>query len=101
MLTRVPTPLISAAAKAAPEMARLREAARQTEALFLKDLLKSMRQSMGLSGAGAFGGKQFEEIVDQAFADHLSKATDLGIRRMMTESLGRRILAQAAEEARR
>lgn len=89
--------VIEAAIQAAPRFRQLRESTRQVEAMFLKDLMATMRKSMGVSAAKGLGGAQYESLFDQAVADELSKSTNLGISQVMLRKMGPRVLGEELE----
>ncbi|MCW5941770.1 MAG: rod-binding protein [Fimbriimonadaceae bacterium] len=93
----VPTHVLEAAAQAAPRYLKLKESARQVEAMFLKDLMTTMRKSMGVSVSKGLGGAQYESLFDQAVADELSKSTNLGISQVMLRKMGPRVLGEELE----
>jgi peptidoglycan hydrolase FlgJ len=84
-----------AAGKQTPEATR--ETARQFEALFVQNMLKSMREASG--GDGLFDNEQsdfYREIYDRQLALEMVKGRGLGIADMLVKSLGG---APAAESA--
>lgn len=89
--------LIEAAVRAAPRYRQLKESTRQVEAMFLKDLMATMRKSMGVSVSKGLGGAQYESLFDQAVADELSKSTNLGISQVMLRKMGPRVLGEELE----
>ncbi len=72
--------------------ARLRKAAGDFEALFVYELLKTMRTSFASSKSEepGFGKDIFMSIADQALAEKMSESGDLGITRLLVEALDTR-----------
>lgn len=87
---------ISAAQKAAPEMARLRKAASGVEGMFLKDLLGTMRKSTPHLAIGKeFGGEMFRDMLDQTLAETAGSTGAVGIASLLEKSFGKTVFAQA------
>lgn len=102
MRTVAPIHLDPAAAKAAGERLRLKQAAEAFEALMLQSLLKSMSEAQleeGFFGGGP-GASTYQGIFEEQFAEELSLGSPLGIARMLEEQwTGKPDAARAAREA--
>ena len=82
-----------------PQMAQLKEetgpspqqAGEQLEAFFLRHMLAEMRSSSsdGMF-SGGYGGKMFQEMLDEAMADEMSASGGLGIADLITAELAGR-----------
>ncbi len=100
MKVTIPTHLASTAVEAAPRLNKLKESAREVEALFLKDLMSSMRKAMGVRLGGGLGASQYEDLFDRAVANQLSRSTDLGVAKTLVKSLGRQIVGESITKGR-
>lgn len=96
----IPTAFTNAAAavaKSEPELDKLKQAAEGFEAIFLKNMLKTMR---GPKQDAAFGGDSagmstYRDMMDDALADSSAKGGQLGIAKTLFESGGTLVLRQA------
>jgi flagellar protein FlgJ len=86
----------AAASASSPEMAKLKKAAHAFEAVFLRQMIGSMR-SAGL-GDGIFDSEatqQFQEMSDAKTADVMAEKGALGIADMLVKQYGARLAATA------
>ena len=85
---------------ASPELAKLKKAAQAFEAVFLRQMIGSMR-SAGL-GDGIFDSsatQQFQQMSDAATADAMASKGALHIADMLVKQYGARLSATAAPAA--
>ena len=90
----------AAPSAASPETAKLKKAAQAFEAVFLRQMIGSMR-SAGL-GDGIFDSnatQQFQEMSDAATADAMASKGTLHIADMLVKQYGARLSATAAPAA--
>jgi len=89
----------AAAAKAAtPEADKLKEAAKQFEAVFLRQIIKSMRSASGSDGDGLFDSsstQQFRDMSDAKLADQMAAKGTLHIADMLVKQYGARLSGAA------
>lgn len=91
---------VVAAAKAAPELAKLRKAAVGVETMFLKDLLSVMRKSVPKTNLGKdSGGQMFRDLHDQTLAETVGKAGAMGFSAMLEKSFGQAVIKNARAQA--
>ncbi len=78
-----------AAPRQAHQEAKLKEACRQFESLFLGMLWKEMRKTVDKSGflTSSFGEEMFSDMLDQAMADAASKGGSMGIADLLYQQL--------------
>ncbi|WP_373489525.1 rod-binding protein, partial [Blastomonas sp.] len=87
-------PLASADAAAAPDKseaqkAELRKAAQAFEAIFLRQMISSMRTATpGDSLFGSDAGNQFRDMMDSRLADDMAGKQKFGIANMLLKQLG-------------
>lgn len=75
----------------AQERAQLEKAAKGFEAIFTRQLMKTMRSaSLGESIDGSSAVDQFQELSDSNMADGLASHGGLGIAQMMLQQLDKR-----------
>lgn len=85
------TPALAAAPAAASDQARLAEAARQFEAIFLRQMLSAAR-SADFGGDDLFGGQgeeTFREMRDSRFAEIASNTGAIGLAASIEAQLAR------------
>ena len=90
----------AASSAASPELAKLKKAAHAFEAVFLRQMIGSMR-SAGL-GDGIFDStatQQFQEMSDAKTADVMAEKGALGIADMLVKQYGARLAGAAAPAA--
>ena len=86
----------AAAPAASPDMAKLKKAAKAFEAVFLRQMIGSMRQA-GL-GDGIFDSdatKQFQDMSDAKVAESMADKGALGIADLLVKQYGARIVPPA------
>jgi flagellar protein FlgJ len=91
----------AAPAQASPEMAKLKKAAQAFEAVFVRQLIGTMR-SAGGEGEGLFDSeatKQFQDMADAKTADAMASKGALHIADMLVKQYGARIVATATPAA--
>ena len=82
------------------ERDRLRQAAQAFEAVFLRQLIGSMRQARLAEDPFSSGAtEQFQEMADARLADSMSQQGSFGIAQMLLAQLERTAGAEAAPEA--
>lgn len=85
-----------------PERAKLEKVAKQFEAVFVRQLMSSMRQGgFGDDLTGSSAVDQFQEMADANTADTLAERGSFGVAQMLVAQLGpkARITAQAGAAA--
>jgi len=83
---------VAARSDAAPDPAKVREAASQFEALLLAQLLKSVREAAGDRWLGAGGdeaGGMMLDVAQEHLAQVLASQGGLGLANLVTEGLSR------------
>ncbi len=75
----------------AREKSRLLEAARDFEALFLKQMLDSMRRTVPKGGLidGGFAEKIYEDMLYDEYSSRMARTADFGIARMLYDQMSR------------
>ena len=92
------TPLHAAAAPQSPQSASLRKAAEGFEAIFVRQILASARQS-SLGGEDLFGSQAndtFTQMRDERFADIAASTGAFGLARQLEVQLARALPASAS-----
>jgi flagellar protein FlgJ len=90
----------TAAPAASPEMAKLKKAAHAFEAVFIRQMIGSMRQAS--PGDGIFDSeatKQFQDMSDAKTADNMADKGALGIADLLIKQYGARLTPAAAPGA--
>ena len=92
------TPATAAASSAqSPEMAKLRKTAQQFEAVFLRQMIGSMRTASGEDGIfDSEATKQFQDMSDAKTAETMAGKGVLGIADMLVKQFGARLNPAAA-----
>jgi flagellar protein FlgJ len=96
----IAAPNAAAPSTASPEIAKLKKAAHAFEAVFLRQMIGSMR-SAGL-GDGIFDSEatqQFQEMSDAKTADVMAEKGAFGIADMLVKQYGARLAATVAPAA--
>lgn len=83
-----------AAHRMAPELAKLKRATQQVEAMFFKDLLTTMSPESEKSPEGGFGAGIYKDMFNQSLAEALSQRGSLGIGEMIYRPMGKALLGQ-------
>lgn len=83
-----------AAHRAAPELAKLKRATQQIEAMFFKDMLATMGAEASQSPEGGFGADIFKDMFNQSLSETLSQRGSLGVGAMIYGPLGKALLGQ-------
>lgn len=93
-------PAIEAARRAAPEIAKLNKASRSIEAMFIKDLLSTMRKSVSKTplGGQGYGSEVYQDLFDHALSESAAKTGSLGIGRTFSRDFAKTIWRQALAE---
>lgn len=93
---------VETARKALPEVKKLDRAVKGIESMFLKDLLATMRKSVGKTSLGkGYGSELYQDMFDQALAESASKTGSLGIGAMVKRDFSKTIWRQALAQTRR
>jgi flagellar protein FlgJ len=90
----------AAASTTSPEMAKFKKTAQQFEAVFIRQMIGSMRSAS--PGDGIFDSeatKQFQDMSDAKTADVMAAKGALGIADMLVKQYGARIAPGAAATA--
>lgn len=96
----IPPAATAAPAAASPEMAKLKKTAQAFEAVFLRQMIGSMRSAS--LGDGVFDSdatKQFQDMSDAKTADVMAGKGALGIADMLIKQFGARVAAGATPAA--
>ncbi|BAK65992.1 conserved hypothetical protein [Sphingobium sp. SYK-6] len=81
----------AAAAPASSEREQLAQAARAFEAVFMRQLLGTMRSaSLGEDVAGSAAVDQFRELADARLSDSMSQQGNLGIAELILQQLDKK-----------
>ena len=100
-IASAPSAAATAATNAAsPEMAKLRKTAQQFEAVFLRQLIGTMRSSS--TGDGLFDNeatKQFRDMSDAKTADAMAGKGVLGVADLLVKQFGARLAPAVATPA--
>jgi flagellar protein FlgJ len=83
-----------------PELVKLRKVAQQFEAVFLRQMIGSMRKASpgdGLLDSSA--SEQFRDMSDSRMADAMAGKGALGVADMLVKQLGARLVGQAAAKS--
>ena len=91
----------AAPAPASPELAKLKKAAQAFEAVFVRQLIGSMRSASG-DNEGLFDSeatKQFQDMADSKTADAMAQKGALHIADMLVKQYGARLAGSAAPAA--
>lgn len=94
------TAAAGAAPAAAPELVKLRKVAQQFEAVFLRQMIGSMRSAS--LGDGIFDSSattQFRDMSDSKMADAMAGKGALGVADLLVKQLGARLVGSAAASA--
>ena len=97
----IATPATTAASSApSPEMAKLKKTAQQFEAVFLRQMIGSMRTASGEDGIfDSEATKQFQDMSDAKTAETMAGKGVLGIADMLVKQFGARLNPAAAPAA--
>lgn len=88
---------LAAAAGAAPKLAKLRTAANQVEAVFLKDLLTEMQKGVQKVSFGqSYGSDIYQDMMNQTLADAASKSGSFGIGKILYQQFSKDVMQQEA-----
>ena len=88
----------AAATQASPEMAKLKKVAQQFEAVFLRQMIGSMRSaSLGEGMFDSSATEQFRDMSDSKMADAMAGKGALGVADLLVRQLGARLVGQAAK----
>jgi len=95
------TPISSVGAQAsnaaAPDMAKLRKAAQAFEAVFLRQMIGSMRSaSLGDGILDSSATEQFRDMSDSQTADAMASKGVLGVADLLVKQLGARMAPKAS-----
>jgi peptidoglycan hydrolase FlgJ len=91
-LASAPTQGAATPAAASPEMAKLKKAAQGFEAVFVRQMLSSMRTaSLGDGILDSDATQQFRDMGDSKLADTMAEKGGLGIADMLVKQWGARI----------
>lgn len=92
-------PTIKTAQRAAPALQKLKKASEGIEAMFVKDLMSTMRKSPIKTGIQeGFGGAIYKDMFDQAVAASAGKQGNLGIAKMLNQQFSNQVWANAQRQ---
>ncbi|MEH3106329.1 MAG: rod-binding protein [Sphingomonas fennica] len=95
--TRIAAKAAAPAAAVSPE---LKAAAKQFEAIFIRQMMSSMRTAkLGDDILGSDAGNQFRDMADSKTADSLADKGSFGIADMLVKQLGARMKTAAPADA--
>jgi flagellar protein FlgJ len=84
----------------APELAKLRKVGQQFEAVFLRQMIGSMRSaSLGDGMFDSSASAQFRDMSDSKMADAMAGKGALGVADLLVKQLGARLVGSAATTA--
>lgn len=87
---------VQKAASAQPQLKKLKKACQDMEAVFLKNLLATMRRSLPKSPFGdAPGAEIYEDMFDQAIAESGAKNGSFGIGKMLYKTMAPSVMREA------
>lgn len=87
--------------RAKPQLDRLQRAAKQTEGIFLKDLVKEMRKSLSKDEFGqSYGGQVTQDLFNQTLADTVAKSGDFGVAKNLYRQFSKDVLGQESTRRR-
>jgi Rod binding domain-containing protein len=87
-------PAVELSKRAAPELEKLKKATQSFEAVFLKKLFSTMRESVHHVKQGQTAGDDiYNDMFDQTLADSASKSGSYGISSMLYKSFAPKIVA--------
>jgi len=94
-ISATPVSATAPASAAAPEMAKLRKAAQAFEAVFLRQMIGSMRSaSLGDGIFDSSATEQFRDMSDSKTADAMASKGALGIADLLIKQLGARLVTK-------
>lgn len=96
-ITNAATTATAAPSPASPDQAKLKKAAQAFEAVFVRQLIGSMRSAS--DGDGLFdseASKQFQDMADAKTADAMAQKGALHIADMLVKQYGARLVGSAA-----
>lgn len=100
MISLVSNNTATATAGAAKDEARLKSAAQAFEAVFLRQMISSMRSaSLGDGLLDSSASNQFRDMADAKVADSMAEKGVLGIAEMLARQLGKTVAAQVDDRA--
>jgi len=80
-----------------PELAKLKKVGQQFEAVFLRQMIGTMRSaSLGDGMFDSSATEQFRELSDAKMADAMSQKGALGVADLLVKQLGARLVGSAA-----
>lgn len=81
--------ITSASTSAAPDKAALKDAAKAFEAIFLRQMISTMRAAkLGDDLFGSSGSDQFRDMQDSRLADSMAEQGSIGIAEMLLKQFG-------------
>jgi peptidoglycan hydrolase FlgJ len=91
------TPAVAIDPAKAKQLEKLKGAAQQFEAVFLRQMISSMRSaSLGEDILGNDGSKQFRDMADSKTADEMAKRGTLGVADMLLKQFTPRVMGSPA-----
>ena len=79
---------LTAAQQVSTQLPKLKDAAQQLEAHFVKEMLQAMKKAMPDTTEGeGFGNDEYQDMFDDAVSNSLSKNSGLGIAQTVYKSL--------------
>ncbi len=85
------------ASQVTPKLAKLKDAANNIEAVFVKDLLKEMRKGVNKVSLGkSYGGEIYQDMLDEKLAESASKSGSFGIGTILYRQFSKDVMRQEA-----
>lgn len=92
------TPAVAIDPAKAKQLEKLKGAAQQFEAVFLRQMISSMRSaSLGEDILGNDGSKQFRDMADANTADQMAKRGTLGVADMLLKQFKGQVIGSAPD----
>lgn len=83
------------AAKIEPQLAKLRQATRDVEAIFFKDVLSAMRRTVPENREGlSYGADIYQDLFDTAFSRTAASTGAFGISELLYKAMEKAVIAQ-------
>lgn len=83
------------AATIEPELAKLRQATRDVEAIFFKDVLSAMRKTVPDNSEGhSYGADIYQDLFDTAFSKTAASTGSFGISELLYKNMEKAVIAQ-------
>lgn len=96
LLSPASNPKVQASTIDRAESKRLNEAARQFEAVFLRQMLSCLEKTTSMQGAKQAGSNLYGSMMVDAVADAVSRAGGIGLAAMLTKTLEPQLASRTA-----